>query len=233
MWRQAGLPITGGLLCLLAATPVNAAHPASFAPPAGPPLAPRTHGFMLYLSQPMGGGSGGATLQPKFGFRLDQVRMTGNSGAPEAGDPVQRRALISWQFSGPSGERASDMRLELGGRVTYDMTHGGIQLQSSRPGASPSRSIAVAAATSHPTTASSESKSFELRGLQFRNPDSHAPDDSARPFTRDLFHEASASSSVLHDVAAAAIATFKSSHNSPIQQRSRPSERPYSMQESR
>jgi hypothetical protein len=233
MWRQAGLPITGGLLCLLAATPVNAAHPASFAPPAGPPLAPRTHGFMLYLSQPMGGGSGGATLQPKFGFRLDQVRMTGNSGAPEAGDPVQRRALIGWQFNGPSGERASDMRLELGGRVTYDMTHGGIQLQSSRPGASPSRSIAVAAATSHPTTASSESKSFELRGLQFRNPDSHAPDDSARPFTRDLFHEASASSSVLHDVAAAAIATFKSSHNSPIQQRSRPSERPYSMQESR
>ena len=233
MWRQAGFPITGGLLCLLAATPVNAAHPASFAPPAGPPAAPRTHGFMLYLSKPMGGGSGGAALQPKFGFRLDEVRMTGNSGAPEAGDPVQRRALIGWQFNGRSGERASDMRLEFGGRVTYDMTHGGIQLQSSRPGASPSRSVAVAAATSHPTTASSESKSFELQGLQFRSPVPHAADDSARPFTRDLFHEASASSSVLHDVAAAAIATFKSSHNPPVQQRSRPSERLYSMAESR
>ena len=235
MWRQAGFPITGGLLCLLAATPVNAAHPASFAPPAGPPLAPRSHGFMLYLSKPMGGGSGGAALQPKFGFRLDQVRMTGNSGAPEAGDPLQRRALIGWQFNGRSGERASDMRLELGGRVTYDMTHGGVQLQSSRPGgASLSRPVAVVATTGHASPVSGgESKSFELRGLEFRNPDSHAQDDSARPFTRGLFHEASASSSALHDVAAAAIATFKSSRNVPVQQRSRPSERPYSMQDSR
>ena len=135
MWRQAGLPITGGLLCLLAATPVNAAHPASFAPPAGPPLAPRTHGFMLYLSQPMGGGSGGAALQPKFGFRIDQVRMMGNSGAPDAGDPIQRRALIGWQFNCRSGMQPADMRLELGGRVSYDVTHGGFAIQSSRPGA--------------------------------------------------------------------------------------------------
>ncbi len=232
MWRQASFSITGGLLCLVAATAVNAAHPgSSFAPPAGPPLAPRTHGFMLYLSKPMGGGTGGAALQPRFGFRVDQVRMTGNSGAPDAGDPVQRRALIGWQFNGPSGERASNMRLELGGRVTYDVTHGGLQFQSTRPGAGSSRP--VEAANSHPIPTSGESKSFELHGLQFRNPEFHPRDDSARPFTRDLFHEASASSSVLHDVAAAAIATFKSSRNSPVQQRSRPSERPYPMQDSR
>ena len=204
MWRQASFPITGGLLCLVAATAVNAAHPGlSFAPPAGPPLAPRTHGFMLYLSKPMGGGTGGAALQPRFGFRVDQVRMSGNSGAPDAGDPMQRRTLIGWQFNGRSGARASDVRLELGGRVTYDMTHGGFQFQSSRPGASSSRPVAVAAANSHPSpTSGSESKSFELHGLQY-------------------------------DVAAAAIATFKSSRINPVQQRSRPSERPYSMQDSR
>jgi hypothetical protein len=149
---------------------------------------------MLYLSKPLGGGTGGAALQPHFGFRIDQVRMTGNSGAPDAGDPVQRRALIGWQFNGLSGERASGMRLELGGRVTYDMSHGGFQVQSRRPGAGPSRPVA---------------KSFELRGLQFRNPDP------------------------LHDVAAAAIATFKSARNNPVQQRSRPSERQASTQESR
>jgi hypothetical protein len=228
MWRQASLPITGGLLCLVAATAVNAAHPgASFAPPTGPSSAPRTHGIMLYLSKPMGGGTGGAALQPRFGFRLDQVRMTGNSGAPDAGDPMQRRALVGWQFTGPSGERASDVRLELGGRLTYDMTHGGFEFQSSRPGRGASRAVAVAAANSHPIpTSAGELKSFELRGLQFRNPELRPQDDGARPFTRDLFHEASASQSVLHDVAAAAIATFKSSRNAPVQQRSRPSERP-------
>jgi hypothetical protein len=78
-----------------------------------------------------------------------------------------------------------------------------------------------------------ERKSSELHGLDFRGSDSHGADESARPFTRGLFHEASESSSSLHEVAAAAIATFKSSHTVPVQQRLRPSERPYSMQEAR
>jgi hypothetical protein len=230
MRRQAAFPITGGMLCLMAATVAAGAQPGTVAPPAGPALAPRTHGFMLYLSQPLGGGGGGGALHPKFGFRIDQVRMAGNSGAPDAGDPMQRRSLVGWQFGGGSGLHASDVKLELGGRLTYDVTHGGFGAQLSRSGVSTNTVRPVS------TVAVSEPKSFELHGLQFRGADSHGPEEGARPFTHDLFHEAreaNESSSVFHEVAAAAIATFKSSHNVPIQQRSRPSERPFLMQEAR
>jgi hypothetical protein len=78
---------------------------------------------MLYLSQPIGGGSGGA-LHPRFGFRIEQVRMMGNSGAPDAGDPVQHRTLVGWQLDDLRGLHASNMKLELGGRMTYDLTRG-------------------------------------------------------------------------------------------------------------
>ena len=228
MRRQAAFPITGGVLCLIAATVAAGAQPGLVAPPAGPALAPRTHGFMLYLSQPIGGGGGGAALHPKFGFRIDQVRMAGNSGAPDAGDPMQRRSLVGWQFGGGGRMHASDVKLELGGRLTYDVTHGGFGAQLGRSGASTNSARPIAA------VAVSEPKSFELRGLQFRGAEAHGPEEGPRPFTHDLFHEAhgaNESSAVFHEVAAAAIATFKSSHSAPIQQRSRPSERPFSMQE--
>lgn len=242
MQRQAAFPITGGMLCLIAATVAAGAQPGLVAPPAGPALAPRTHGFMLYLSQPMGGGGGGATLHPKFGFRIDQVRMAGNSGAPDAGDPMQRRSLVGWQFGGGSGTHASDVKLELGGRLTYDVTHGGFGAQLGRSGmpSNTSRPVSAAAGT-HMTGGNSEGvsepKSFELHGVEFRGAEFRSSEENARPFTRDLFHDAhearesNESSSVFHEVAAAAIATFKSSHSAPIQQRSRPSERPFSMQE--
>lgn len=236
MQRQAAFPITGGVLCLIAATVAVGAQPGPVAPPAGPALAPRTHGFMLYLSQPMGGG-GGAALHPKFGFRIDQVRMMGNSGAPDAGDPMQRRSLVGWQMGG-GGLHASDVKLELGGRLTYDVTHGGFGIQTSRPGMASAPSHPTMTAASNRTTASgfagaSEPRSFELHGLAFHGADVHGSEDNARPFTRELFHEANESSSALHEMAAAAIATFKSSHTAPMQQRSRPSERPFSMQETR
>ena len=232
MRRRAAFGVTGGLLCLMAATMACAAHPGPVPPLAGPALAPRTHGFMLYLSKPLGGGAGGTALQPKFGFRIDQVRMMGNSGAPDAGDPMQRRALIGWQFNGRSGLQAADMRLELGGRVSYDVTHGGFAIQSGRIGASPARNAPVAA-PGHAQNPGGEPKTFALRGLEFRDPVSPAQDDGARPFTRGLFHEASGSASLLHDVTAAAIATFKSPRPLLPQQRSRLSERPYPMQETR
>jgi hypothetical protein len=227
MRRQTVFPITGGMLCLLAATVAAGAQSGSVAPPAGPALAPRSHGFMLYLSQPLGGG-GGPALHPKFGLRIDQVRMTGNSGAPDAGDPLQRRSLVGWQMGGGSGVHASDVKLELGGRLTYDVTHGGFAAQLSRPG--------IPSNSSHPVSAAtvSEPKSFELHGMEFRGAEVHSSEENARLFTHDLFHEAhgaNESSSVFHEVAAAAIATFKSSHSAPIQQRSRPGERPFAMQE--
>src|SRR6202012_4728732 len=61
--------VAGGLVCIAATAGVAAAAPPGFGPPpAGPALAPRSHGFMLYLSQPVGGNAG-AALHPKFGFR--------------------------------------------------------------------------------------------------------------------------------------------------------------------
>ena len=202
MRQRAAFPVTGGLLCLMAATVASAAHPGPI-PLAGPALAPRTHGFMLYLSKPLGGGSGGAALQPKFGFRVDQVRMMGNSGAPDAGDPMQRRALIGWQFNGRSGAQPADMRLELGGRVSYDVAHGGFAIQSSRSAGPSAARTAAVATPSHSQAPGGEPKTVALRSLELR------------------------------DDFAAAIATFKSSRPVLPQQRSRLSERPSSMQESR
>ena len=243
MRRRAALHIAGGLFCLAAG--IGIAHPGPVAPPAGPPLAPRTHGIMLYLSQPMGSGSG-AAMQPRFGFRIDQVRMVGNSGAPDAGDPIQHRSLVGWQINGHNGLQASDMKLELGGRVTYDMSHGGFAMQS------PSRSV-MSSSTSRatPVTANghaagfsesnsvSEPKGFALRGLEFRDARSQGPEGASAPGWRlfshdhDVFHEASESPSMLHDLAATAIATFKSSRGAPVQQRSRLSEPLPSMREAR
>lgn len=120
MWRRTALHIAGGVLCM-ATLGMAAAAPQ----PAGPPLPPRAHGFMLYLSQPIGGGA--AVGGPRFGFRIEQVRFTGNTGAPDAGNPMQHRTLVGWQFG---GSKVSEMRLELGGRVTYDLRHGGFALQS-------------------------------------------------------------------------------------------------------
>jgi hypothetical protein len=136
MWRRAGFRVGVGLICL-ATLAVAYAGPGSKAvsPPAGPPSAPRAHGFMLYFSRPLGGvglaGAGGL----KLSLRIEQVRMLGNSGAPDAGDPMQHRELIGFQMGAQHGLHASDMRLELGGRASYDLKHGGFAFgpESSQP----------------------------------------------------------------------------------------------------
>src|ERR1700760_4451467 len=109
MRRREAFRLTSGFLCIVATAAVQALPP-------GPSLAPRSHGFMLYLSQPMGGGGG--SIRPQFGFQLEQVRMGGNNAAPESGDPVQHRALVGWQMDGLSGIKPSNMKVELGGRMT-------------------------------------------------------------------------------------------------------------------
>src|SRR5271167_2793184 len=111
MQRRKRLRLTRGVSFIAAMAGAAVASEALAAPLEGPALAPRTHGFMLYLSQPLGGG-GGASMHPKFGFRVEQVRMGGNSGAPDSGDPMQHRALIGWQMDGLHGIHASDMKLE-------------------------------------------------------------------------------------------------------------------------
>jgi hypothetical protein len=184
------------------------------APPAGPTLAPRTHGFMLYLSQPIGGG-GGASMRPKFGFRIEQIRMGGNSGAPDAGDPMQHRALVGWQMDGLHGIHTSDMKVELGGRMTYDVTHGGFGMQWSRSSAA-AGSRAMAASR---MDGGMQSKPF--------SPHLFEP----TPAAREPFRSTNESASMIHEITAAAIGTLKLTHPAPTQQRIGVALRPTSMRE--
>jgi hypothetical protein len=213
MQLQAAVRVVGGLISIAATAGVAAATAGISAPPSGPPLAPRAHGFMLYLSQPVGGGGG--TIRPKFGFRIDQVRMTGNSGAPEAGDPLQHRALVGWQMDGLQGIHASDMKVELGGRMTYDVTHGAFAAQAPKTSTVTNpRSSAINHVDSYP-----QSKPFSPRLFE------------PSPGARDPFRQSTESSSMVHDIAAAAIGTFKLTRPAPAQQRVGLSERPLSMRE--
>jgi hypothetical protein len=213
MQSRAAIRLAGGLVSIAATAGVAATPPGIAAPPAGPPLAPRSHGFMLYLSQPIGGG--GSALRPKFGFRIDQVRMTGNSGAPDAGDPLQHRALVGWQMDGLRGIHASDMKVEFGGRMTYDVTHGAFAAQLPKTSTvSSSRQSALNRADSYP-----ESRPF--------SPHLFEPSAAAR----DPFRQGVESSSMVHDITAAAIGTFKLTRPVPAQQRVGLSGRPMSMRE--
>ena len=210
MQLRAASRVTGGFVCIAATAGVAAATPGIAAPPAGPALAPRSHGFMLYLSQPLGGGGG--TLHPKFGFRIEQVRMMGASGAPDGGDPFQHRALVGWQMEGLHGIHASDMKVELGGRMTYDVTHGGFAAQLAKPAAGAgSRPSAI-----NRNDAYTEAKPFSPRLFE------------PSLGTHDPFRQGNESASMVHDIAAAAIGTFKLTRPVQAQQRVM-GERPASM----
>jgi hypothetical protein len=194
MQSRAANRVAGGFICIAATAGIVVATPGIAAPLAGPALAPRTHGFMLYLSQPIGGGSG-ATLRPKFGFRIEQVRMMGNSGAPDAGDPMQHRALVGWQMEGLQGMHAAGMKLELGGRMTYDVTHGSFAAQLPR-----SSAAARPASISRPD--SYTEKPFSPHLLEPRLFDSGFG-------TREPPRLSSESASMVHDMAAAAIGSLR------------------------
>jgi hypothetical protein len=89
----------------------------------GPGIAPRSPEVMLYISHTVGGGPGGASARPSFGLRVQQVRQGGNTGDPEAGDPMQRRQWVNLQMDARSNFAISNMRLKFGNRVTYDVTN--------------------------------------------------------------------------------------------------------------
>jgi hypothetical protein len=142
-------------------------------------------------------------MHPKFGFRIEQIRMMGNSGAPDAGDPLQRRALVGWQMDGLHGIHASDMKVELGGRMTYDVTHGAFSAHFPKsPNAAASRPAAM-------------SRSDAFTESKLLTP----------------LRQTNESSSMVHDIAAAAIGTFKLSRPLPTLQRTAPAPRPSSMRE--
>jgi len=197
MWRQAGFRAAGTLICFGA---VAAAAHGPAVPPTGPTLAPRTHGFMLYLSQPLGGGGGAA--KPKFGLRFEQVRMTGNTGAPDGGDPMQHRALIGWQMDSLRDLRVANMRLELGSHMTYDLRHGGFAFQSSK--APPTLARPAGLVQAGPKTNLPDSRSFFGARATTGSRGSPAHESLALGETRE------ASPSLLRDVTTAAVATFKS-----------------------
>ena len=204
--QRMALHLAGTLICLMATAAATAATSAPL--PQGPALPPRKPGFMLYLSKPLGGGDS-AGLRPKFGFRLEQVRMTGNNGAPDAPDPMQHRGLIGWQVEGGHREmRFSDMRLELGNHVTYDMSHGtlGLTSRTSSMTLGPRPGLSATAASSS-VKAGAEPRSIESHFAAAQN--GFAAHGGG-------FRE---SSSLLHEVAAAAVASFKSRINNQGPQR--------------
>ena len=58
------------------------------------------------------------------------------SSAPDGGDPFQHRALVGFgRWRGSAASVPSDMKVELGGRMTYDVTHGGFAAQLAKPAA--------------------------------------------------------------------------------------------------
>jgi hypothetical protein len=80
---------------------------------------------MLYMSWPLGARAGGRSSKlPNFSLRVGQARLGGNSGNPSAGDPMQHRELFRMEVFGRQDQPALGMRLELGGRVTYDIHRG-------------------------------------------------------------------------------------------------------------
>jgi hypothetical protein len=220
--RRMALHLASGAICLVATAAATAAN--SLPLPQGPALPPRKPGFMLYFSTPMGGGSP-AALRPKFGFRLEQVRMTGNNGAPDAPDPMQHRGLIGWQMDGHRDMHFSDMRLELGNHVTFDMAHRsfGLSSRSASMTLGPRAIASPAASMAGAVKGGAEPRSFESR-LASNQAGGFAARGGSGGF-RD-------SAALLHEVAATAVATFKSRINTPAQQRPfAANHRPQSMHE--
>jgi hypothetical protein len=90
----------------------------------GPGVVPQAPEVMLYFSHAIGGGplAGGAS-HPTFGLRLQQVRQGANNADPESGDAMHRRELLNWQMEARPDFHLGDMRVQLGRRVTYDITN--------------------------------------------------------------------------------------------------------------
>jgi hypothetical protein len=115
-WRAA-FRSGAGLICLFAATVAGGG------PPIGPAPTPQSPEVMLYMSWPIGAGGPVGRL-PGLSLRVGQARLGANSGNPSAGDPMQHRELFRVEVFGRPAGTAPDMRLELGGRMTYDLQRG-------------------------------------------------------------------------------------------------------------
>jgi len=142
MHARAAFRPGAGLICLLAAAMAAAT------PPAGPTPMPQAPEVMLYVTVPLGGGARQGMKLPNLSLRVGQARMGGNSGNPAAGDPMQHRELFRLEVFGPRAAAAPDMRLELGGRMAYDLHRGVFGLRADgwkRPSVIPMDAPAFAA----------------------------------------------------------------------------------------
>lgn len=131
MGRLEASGVCTGLICLVAATAVDAAPRGAYFGPGG--NAPRAPEIMVYFSHSVGAGATGGSMRPTFGLRVQQVRQAANNGDPEQGDGMQHRELFNWQMEARSNMHFSQSRVKLGNKLTYDFA-------SSRFG-SPSRSV--------------------------------------------------------------------------------------------
>jgi len=127
--RSGAFGVGTGLLWIAAAVAVDAAPRAGYFAPGSAPRAPE---IMLYFNHAIGAGAGGGSMRPTFGLRVQQVHQAANSGDPDSGEVMQHRELINWQMEAHSNLHISDLRVRLGNRVTYDVTHHQFGSPSSR-----------------------------------------------------------------------------------------------------
>lgn len=141
--------------------------------------------------------------------------MTGNTGAPDAGDPMQRRTLIGWQMDGRRDMKAFDMRVELGSRVIYDVRRAAFRTPAAKP--------LLAVGSPAPMLDGRTGHLEQANHSQVRI----SQESSLPGLGRDTFGARGESSSTLRDLADAALATFRSSR--PNQLRTYPNRRPQAM----
>jgi hypothetical protein len=127
--RLGAFGVTTGVFWMAAAVAADAAPRGGYFAPGSAPRAPE---IMLYFNHAIGAGAGGGSMRPTFGLRLQQVRQAANSGDPESGESMQHRELLNWQMEAHSNLHISDLRVKLGNRVTYDVTHHQFGSPSSR-----------------------------------------------------------------------------------------------------
>jgi hypothetical protein len=145
---------------------------------------------MLYISHSVGGGGGSS--HPTFGLRVDQIHQGGNYGDPDGGDPMQHRELVNWQMEAHSNFHISDVRVQLGRRVTYDVTNRSFGSARSRS----TMALGVPTLRGSPSAPAGARPAF-----------AHA--SVSAPSNRDAFHDAaSRDASGIREIAAAAVAAL-------------------------
>lgn len=117
MRTHTALPLEAGLAGLLTAAT------ASGAPAMGPTPEHQSPEVTLYFSIPIGIRESGVP-SPKIGLGFGEVQVAGNLGNPATGDPIRRRELLRFEVAPRRAEPARELRLTLGGRMTYDLSRG-------------------------------------------------------------------------------------------------------------